>query len=83
MINEFKSHSQWQDKSGYEPQSGDSIFFNWNGDSRCDHVGLVKYVEDGRVYTVEGNCKVNNVSCVTELSYDLSDSHIIGYGVLP
>ena len=80
-VNWFKNRNQWYDSGSYEPQPGDSIFFNWSGarNGTFDHVALVKYVENGRVYTVEGNCD----NSVKELSYDLSSSKIIGYGVLP
>lgn len=80
-VNWFKTHNQWYDSGSYEPQPGDTIFFDWikNGRGDFDHVALVKYVENGRVYTVEGNCG----DSVKELNYDLSDSQIIGYGVLP
>jgi len=78
-ISFYKNHGQWQDASGYEPSPGDSIFFDWRGDGRSDHVGLVKYVENGRVYTVEGNCD----NSVMELNYDLSSPKIMGYGVMP
>ena len=31
------------------------IFFDWDGDGKSDHVGIVEKSEGGRVYTVEGN----------------------------
>ncbi len=44
----------------YEPQPGDIIFFDWDSpgvgqDGNPDHVGIVEKVEDGVVYTIEGN----------------------------
>ena len=41
-----------------------------------DHIGIVRYVKDGRVYTVEGNAS-NKVSA---RDYALSDTYIVGYG---
>ena len=74
--NWFKGNGQWQDRS-YEPQAGDIIFFDWEGDGETDHVGLVERVENGTVYTVEGNsgdaCRQN--------SYAIGSSVIYGYGV--
>lgn len=62
--------------SGYIPQSGDIIFFN-SSDYSPGHVGIVNYVSNGYVYTIEGNSsdKVNTVS------YALSNTKIYGYAV--
>lgn len=71
----FKERSLWQER-GYTPAVGDIIFFDWQGDGRSDHVGIVEKVENGRVYTIEGNsgnaCKQNN--------YPLANIYIQGYG---
>lgn len=73
--NWFKSNGQWQDRS-YEPSAGDIIFFDWEGDGETDHVGIVERVENGTVYTVEGNsgdaCRQNQ--------YTVRSSSIYGYG---
>lgn len=73
--NWFKSNGQWQDRS-YEPQAGDIIFFDWEGDGETDHVGIVEKSENGVVYTVEGNsgdaCRQNQ--------YAVGSSSIYGYG---
>ncbi|MCL2818084.1 MAG: CHAP domain-containing protein [Clostridiales bacterium] len=74
--------SKYHDKKGYTPKRGDLVFFSYQTiklppDSFfCDHVGLVVKVEDGRVFTVEGNC--NNR--VLARSLPLGDSRIRGYG---
>ena len=74
--NWFKSNGQWQDRS-YEPQAGDIIFFDWEGDGETDHVGIVEKSENGVVYTVEGNsgdaCRQNQ--------YTVGSSVIYGYGI--
>ncbi|MBQ9802277.1 MAG: CHAP domain-containing protein [Clostridia bacterium] len=63
--------------SGYIPKTGDLIFFRSADTTRAsDHVGLVRYVKDGRVYTVEGNSS-NKVSL---RDYSLTDTYIVGYG---
>ena len=74
--NWFKGNGQWQDRN-YEPQAGDIIFFDWEGDGETDHVGIVEKCENGVVYTVEGNsgdtCRQNQ--------YTVGSSSIYGYGV--
>lgn len=75
-INWFKERGQWQN-STYTPASGDIIFFDWEGDRLADHVGLVEKVEDGYVWTIEGN---SGDKC-RELKYDVGSSWIYGYGV--
>lgn len=63
--------------SGYKPKTGDLIFFRSSGTTRAsDHVGLVRYVKGGRVYTVEGNSSDR----VSTRDYALSDTYIVGYG---
>lgn len=74
--NWFKGNGQWQDRN-YEPQTGNIIFFDWEGDGETDHVGIVEKCENGVVYTVEGNsgdaCRQNQ--------YTVGSSSIYGYGV--
>ena len=74
--NWFKGNGQCQDRN-YEPQAGNIIFFDWEGDGETDHVGIVEKCENGVVYTVEGNsgdaCRQNQ--------YTVGSSSIYGYGV--
>ena len=72
----FIERGQWQGRD-YEPSPGDIIFFDWESDGLADHVGIVENVENGCVYTVEGNA---GDKCV-ESSYRLEDNVITGYGV--
>ena len=74
--NWFKDNGQWQDRS-YEPQAGDIIFFDWEGDGETDHVGIVEKCENGVVYTVEGN---SGDAC-RQRSYPVGSSVIYGYGL--
>ena len=73
--NWFKERGLWQDGS-FTPSAGHIIFFDWEGDGETDHVGIVERVENGTVYTVEGNsgdaCRQN--------SYSIGSSVIYGYG---
>lgn len=68
---------QWRD-SGATPIPGDYVFFDWDGDRDPDHVGAVLCVEGNYLYTIEGN----SGGRVAVNRYSLSDSRIVGYGVL-
>jgi peptidoglycan hydrolase-like protein with peptidoglycan-binding domain len=49
-----KSDGKWKGRSN--PQPGDRVLFDWNGDGVADHVGIVKGVNsDGSIETIEGN----------------------------
>ncbi|SBW00873.1 conserved hypothetical protein [uncultured Eubacteriales bacterium] len=72
----FEERDEWQD-SGYTPRPGDIIFFDWEQDGECDHVGIVESVADGKVNTIEGN---SSDSC-RRRSYDLGSVDIYGYGI--
>ena len=80
--NWFKERGLWQDNS-YEPRPGDIIYFDWDNKGRsgpqdglADHVGIVEKVENGIVYTVEGN---SGDSC-RENRYAVGHYEIYGYG---
>jgi len=46
-----------------DPQEGDIVLFDWNGDSRYDHTGLfVKWVDTVHFETIEGNTSLTNQS---------------------
>lgn len=83
-VNWFKERGQWADGS-FEPAAGMIIFFDWdspNGssgpqDGLSDHVGIVEKVENGVVYTIEGN---TGDSCARK-SYSLGHYEILGYGI--
>ena len=65
----------WQEP-GYVPAPGGIIFFDWEQDGVSDHVGIVEYVKDGVVHTVEGNTS----NSVARRSYPLGSGVIVGYG---
>jgi hypothetical protein len=79
----FKDRGQWMDGSA-EPVPGMIIFFDWDNkgssgpqDGLSDHVGIVQKVENGIVYTVEGNsgdsCRYNQ--------YPIGHYEVLGFGV--
>ena len=72
----FKEKGQLQSRK-YEPSTGDIIFFDWNTDGLCDHVGIVEKCENGVVYTVEGN---SDDAC-KQSQYSVGSNTIYGYGV--
>ncbi|MDO5295224.1 MAG: CHAP domain-containing protein [bacterium] len=64
----------------YTPQAGDAIFIDWDGEAwdggtEEDHVGVVVKVEDGVVYTLEGNADDH----VMAREYPIDDPRITGY----
>jgi hypothetical protein len=79
----FKERDQWADNS-IEPTPGMIIFFDWDNkggsgsqDGQPDHTGIVEKVENGMVYTIEGN---TSNSCA-ERSYPVGYYEILGYGI--
>ena len=75
-VNWFKERGQWQGRD-YEPSPGDIIFFDWESDALADHVGIVECVEDGLIYTVEGNA---GDRCLQN-RYVLGKKPICGFGL--
>jgi hypothetical protein len=85
----FQNRSQWHPNS-YTPLAGDIIFFDWydydldeegeeiGQDGSADHVGIVEKIENGYVYTVEGNTTLEGVCA--EKRYPLGYFEILGYG---
>ena len=76
-MNAFQTQKKWRDSSA-TPIPGDYVFFDWDGDRDPDHVGAVLCVEGNYLYTIEGN----SGGRVAVNRYSLSDSRIVGYGVL-
>ena len=79
----FKDRGQWMDGSA-EPVPGMIIFFDWDNkgssgpqDGLSDHVGIVQKVENGIVYTVEGN---SGDSC-RQNQYPIGHYEVLGFGV--
>lgn len=74
---EFVTTDRWKTE---DPRPGDVIFFDWVVDSEknAQHVGVVLAVENGWIYTVEGNSNGRVAVC----RYAQFDARIMGYGVL-
>ena len=72
----FADRAQWRGR-GYQPLPGDIIFFDWQGDGTCDHVGIVEKCDGERVRTIEGN----SWNMCRRKSYPVGSGVIYGYGV--
>lgn len=66
----YKDRGLYFLKSSYNPQKGDLIIFR-----NTSHIGIVEKIENGRVWTIEGNSKDK----VSNNSYLKTDSYIQGY----
>jgi len=70
----------------YTPKQGDLIFFDnfqdWDGkmpkqfQSGRNHVGIVQYVKDGKIVTIEGNTG----DAVKERQYNIDSCLVVGFG---
>ena len=77
----FKKHGQYKSS----PKAGDVIFFKGSRHAGANHIGLVRKVADGKVYTIEGNTSgasgvIDNGGGVAKKSYAISNDRILGYG---
>jgi hypothetical protein len=89
----LRTHGYWQyskyNGNNYVPQSGDLIFFSWDGAKYSeDHIGIVVYSDGSTVYTIEGNTAdaaglQTDGGGVYFKSYPITSSYICGYGVMP
>lgn len=79
----FKQRGQWADRQTV-PTPGMIIFYDWDDpetggqDGVTDHVGIVSHVENGTIYTIEGNSVGD--SCL-ERTRTVGQYEIMGYGV--
>lgn len=81
FVKRMKTLGLFHEPKDFVPSANDIIFF---GNTASDvgvqgsHVGLVEFVKDGRVHTIEGNTS----NRVARRSYPLDDKTIVGYGRL-
>ena len=78
----FKHLGIWNENGAYTPKSGDIITFNWDQDSQpnngfADHIGIVEYVENGLIHTIEGNS--GDVGTVKRNVYRIGHGNIRGF----
>ena len=76
-MNPYYFNVVFYNRGTYTPKTGDLIIYDWaNNGRQWDHVGIVMYVENGRVHTVEGNSSDR----VIMRDFSLSDPEIQGFG---
>ena len=78
----FKNLGIWNENGASTPKSGDIITFNWDQDSQpnngfADHIGIVEYVENGLIHTIEGNSGA--VGTVKRNVYRIGHGNIRGF----
>lgn len=78
----FKNLGIWNENGSSTPKSGDIITFNWDQDSQpnngfADHIGIVEYVENGLIHTIEGNS--GDVGTVKRNVYRIGHGNIRGF----
>ena len=85
-IRKLTEKELYASRAVYLPKVGDLVFFDWEADGDCDHVGIIEALAtdaDGNVtgmYTIEGN---STGGAVTEGEYyDINDMGIVGYGLV-
>ncbi len=75
----FRQKGLFKNKNEYTPIPGDLVFFTWFDPdkqmTRIGHVGLVVKVEDGRIYTIEGNV----TDQIVNKNYPINGSKVGGY----
>jgi len=81
----YKNKDLWIDGSEVNSSNCDKIiypgmiiFFDWEPDGKPNHVGIVKKVENGYIYTVEGNSS----DAVRERNYSADSNKIYGFGIV-
>ena len=72
----FQEHGRWKGRD-YVPSSGEIVFFDYDSDGISEHVGIVEKVEDGMIYTVEGNYEDE----CSKANYPIDYIGINGYGI--
>ena len=83
-VNWFKSAGRWHSRQGYQPVSGDIIYYASDGYT-ASHIGIVYDANSTTVYTIEGNTSggstlISNGGGVAKKSYPLTYTNILGYG---
>jgi hypothetical protein len=54
VVDTLKAQGTWKGRSN--PQPGDIVLFDWDGDRTADHIGIVERVNaNGTISTIEGN----------------------------
>lgn len=80
MMNNFIKINCFKNKGEYTPIGGDIVIFKWaSATTQASHVGIVDYVRDNYVHTIEFNSGSNSDGAVAKWKYPLTSSSIVGY----
>ena len=79
-MKKFIAAGIWIEDGTIVPVPGDIICFNWDtsvqpNNGYSDHIGIVEYVANGYVHTIEGNASNE----VRQRTYRIGDGNIRGY----
>ena len=76
-----KSKKIWYSRlTGHHPKAGELILFDWDGDKKPDHIGIVTQSGTNSLKTIEGNTKGGAaVDGVREKQYSSTSKYIFGY----
>lgn len=85
MIKGFEKLGRFVEDDNFIPQPGDLAYFDWQGsadtdsvgNTETDHIGIVEKVEDGLIYTIEGNS--GNPGSVRRKSYPIGSKYFSGF----
>lgn len=75
MINLYDNLGQYFSKGSFEPQEGDIVFYDWQGDGHSDHVGIVEKSDGGTLTVIE----CNNDDMVKRRTISANSGSIKGY----
>ncbi len=77
-VDYYREKGELKFPKNYTPKPGDIIFFNWNDNPVIDHVGIVEKVQNGYVYSIEGNVQYK---WVKRRRLKSTSKYIYAYGV--
>lgn len=79
IVDDLKAQGTWKGRSN--PQPGDLVLFDWDGDREADHMGIVERVNaDGSIATIEGNTQNPQTGREGVWRRNRSLSTVLGFG---
>lgn len=75
MIGLYENLGQYHSRGSFDPQEGDIVFYDWQGDGHSDHVGIVEENNGGALVVIE----CNNDDAVKRRYTDVYNTNICGY----
>lgn len=74
MVRLYKAKNRFRTKD-YTPKMGDLIVYDWGGDGKGDHIGIVERCYGGKITVIEGNYK----DAVGRREVTCASKSILGY----